>query len=665
MKPRFYLLLLLPGIALAAPSAERIAKLVAAQKAEAAWELCEELILKAEITDPATREACASARLTLDHGNRAALDALVEVWGETAAAGDAREEAAGLLLKRATERADWLEVYRLYSGTKAAQEAAQKAWSSAQAENTSVALERFRADFRDTPEAAQAQTLAMELAYAETEKIGTAAAWAELAARYPQHPRSEDIQRKRTALGLVAAREAGPEALLAFAVEHPELPEAESLKVEAFSGLVGVVAVSSHTLRRLPLMQKQAVVLPWVPSGFELELLEGVRGEVVLIEGGKPGPLSGLSGSYAGAPIVPSIPAATSENILLNTPFLCQPEATKTLAVQLTITSGKAAGIQLEYPFVVPESCAARIQAAREPATLKLGKRTISFGAPIADFQKAFPEFKARESGELCIGDFVSTLCIEARNGVVVRIKADCSSYDACYSNTSPYNKEGRELLNQLASSWKQDSEDGSEVLAQYRKNSLIGMDSQYVGPESGDPAFSMVISHEGLERLLDPAAAPLARRKLTIWLAGAGPLDLKARLWELGLSADLVTIKREELAAKLALSKPDLLWGERLPDTGGLIVAGTAWVVFKGGAGEGAARDLALRGCGVPYLPSKLPLESILADLYERHTVTSGEVGIQLCEVRGEGPFSVKYQVAVDASEGMSLLGQTLSWSP
>jgi len=188
----------------AAPSADKVDRLVRNGNSEKAWDLCAKTLEKeAGYLEPDLYAVCANARLAwLSAASPAGLELgqLADFWAtwcHTPAPVGACEDGARLMVERAGDNPMqlWPVVLRVLN-TEAGRAAIATLWAQAQAAGTSAAALAFAQYFPQTQEGALALVRARDLAFSEAEGANTPPAWRALLDAWPDHPRKVEAERR-------------------------------------------------------------------------------------------------------------------------------------------------------------------------------------------------------------------------------------------------------------------------------------------------------------------------------------------------------------------------------------------------------------------------------------------------------------------------------------
>lgn len=221
------LLLLLGSTVARAAGGEAVNRLVAAGELDKAQERCDKAL---EMTPVAAdlAEACGALALqSADHATSkiAAYQRIVGNWPGTKAAAEATSRASELALVAAGTNVEKLEaVAREWSATPAAGKALDRAVESlVKAGRADLLLAYAERHMDDSGDRARAQAYAV--AWSMAERTNTAASWAGLLERTPDHPRAEDARRRMQEAQLAEAGAAGTCAAWTAleATDHPSL----------------------------------------------------------------------------------------------------------------------------------------------------------------------------------------------------------------------------------------------------------------------------------------------------------------------------------------------------------------------------------------------------------------------------------------------------------
>lgn len=490
MSNRFFsLLLLLPLPALAATSEERIQELLNEKRPDKAWEACEKLKEKGELTGTALRELCARADLdNLLSGayDRARLDRHWQTWAGTSAAYDSRDMASQQALKEAGERGDLLRLVVVnYDSTPGATEALARLWKAALNANTSEALQAFLREFPSAPQATDAQNLIPELSYQEAERMGTiaalqtfqrtypnhpraaqalareqaiafrdaetantAAAWQALLQTYPNHPRAAEAKQRLLDAGYTEAERAGSEALLTFAIAHPDYPRAQGALIEAMKARTKAELGSGNQLTTLSI--SGLITVPAGANTLRITLPSpamSATAEVLLTGGTQPAPLASALPARLRAAGLPEDALPTDYSVRWEqaggvltgrlSSAICQPDGAGFVVVV------RGAGVEIGYPFQIDTACTAQAATLKKTTLFKVGTRTFKFGGSSKDFP--YTDFVAQTA----VGTGITTRCQTSNPGfcadyyldrlVAIRVRCvapGCSDTKSAYVQT-------------------------------------------------------------------------------------------------------------------------------------------------------------------------------------------------------------------------------------
>ncbi len=420
-----------PALAASDPVA-KVRELAAAGKIDKAWASCEKQKEGGALTGT-MKEVCGDVafQMLLDGASAAGPDirqlaAFAELWKGAPVADKAADMASKRSLIAAGTDPDLIaEVIAAWPDTAAATEGYNRLWKQTLNANTSAAMRSFHERHPDAPQAADAKKLELELAWSEVsrsptveglkqfqlaypahakkdqalaleyslvfsaaEAKNTPSAWDQLVSAYPRHPRVNEARSRSMDLGYAAAEKAGPDALLAFAMAHPEYPRAaavvatllkERTLVQAGSaaaalpsnvggaGLLTVLPIgSSAIVPALPAGVDTLMVrlpVPGVVPKFSVEIL--ANGQRQTLAAAMPPRLRALG--VPDAQIPPSWELAWTvvegANVGRLPPGLCQPEGAD-VYFALLMTAG---GMELGYPFQLVTRCSAAPRAKASP----------------------------------------------------------------------------------------------------------------------------------------------------------------------------------------------------------------------------------------------------------------------------------------------------------
>lgn len=401
-----------PALAASDP-AEKVAALLAEKKADKAWALCE----KQKESGPLSgtlKDVCGDVAfgLLLDQSGPSGpsidrLSAFAELWKGAPAAEKAQDMASKRSLIAAGDDAEALGlVTATWPGSAAANEAYSRLWKKTVAANTSAAMHDFRTRYPSAPQAGdaekmerdlawieasktptldglrrfrltwpehpkkdQARALEESLAFAAAEANNTVSGWEALIQQYPAHPRLAEAKTRALDAGYLVADSQGPDALLAFALAHPEYPKAASVLATLLKSrtLVQGGAAGGTPVTLLPLGATPSATtlpagsntltvrlpVPGVLPALSVELL--ANGQRQALDVSMPARLKAAGVADAQIPSSWAVRTAVVDGAsMLTLPAgLCQPDGGD-LSFVLLVAAG---GLELGYPFRLTERC--------------------------------------------------------------------------------------------------------------------------------------------------------------------------------------------------------------------------------------------------------------------------------------------------------------------
>lgn len=478
-------LLLLAPLAWA-DTAERVTRLLEKPDLEKAREVCAKD--GAEAPEP-----CAQAeRRWLDGADPDVKDlpAWEAVWTRypgTPTAEAAREHVAAVLIGRAPA-AEWPALVKTWAGTKAATERVVKSWTEAKEAPGPRALYDFVATWPDAPQRAEALELAHTRAWQAAEAADSVAGWKALLEQTPPHPATAEIKKRLAAAArrdLVAAVKVewrgSPAATVppdgsvpvlgagTIAVSAP--PDA---KVELFVDEGGKLSPPTVVPQALGAAGVPTALLPAVPTWTE-----GAVRSVTL-------PGSWCATAAGGATVVRVSRGETVLDHRLAPNLLCAAAAVDTKPEGGVTLKGKL----LKFGISVGQakSALAGLEGPGAPDyafTVLLGQN------PSVDWSMLRGNFDGVDSASFLF-----------YKDMLVAVDVGCGSYDSCYDEKSIYNA----VRTKLPVSVFTMRADAGTVVHWGEQGHLRTLDSQYVGPESGDPSFGVLVWES---KLLELAGRP------------------------------------------------------------------------------------------------------------------------------------------------------------
>ncbi|MFT4975488.1 MAG: hypothetical protein ACI8S6_001375 [Myxococcota bacterium] len=512
---------------------------------EAAWRACEKLIEEAPLPEE-LREPCARADLLLLSENGASpstadLDAIAARWAGTAAAGEAHETAAQQTLAAAGQDQALLEdalarypnttippeitarllalvedtaaalrafcenypdapqrqeAWARYLAARHAEAAAadtaegyravleehpdhpeadalRLAWGEArfrELDDTTEALEAFLGAHASHPRAPEASRRLDELLLAQASRDDRAESWAALLARRPDHHAVTEIMAHLDDRRQREAVFAGADTMISLLQQSPDLPRADTIRAQVAAERVAVqadvpdasaVKLNTQGVTTLPLGSMTIVIETELPMSEVTVLIRREGQSEALTSESMPLPEGLRTG-----PVAVEVEASSGLSTITLPAGWCAPEGAE-LAVSMTVLGGR-----LSYPFTAPFSCEELEELWGLSAATFLGGKSWRLGGP------AQPQSGSISTSSL--GDKLFTAGVE------------CMSYDDCYSEDGAYNR----MRPAISSAFE--PIEAARASLDYdlrRQGTLLMSDQQYVGPQSGDPSFSLLVT--------------------------------------------------------------------------------------------------------------------------------------------------------------------------
>lgn len=557
-------LLLLAPLAWA-DTAERVTRLLEKPDLEKAREVCAKD--GAEAPEP-----CAQAErrwLDTTDADVRTLSAWEQVWTRypgTPTALDTREHVAAVLIGRAPA-AEWPALVKAWEGTKAATERVARSYAEAKEAAGPGALYGFVATWPEAPQRAEALELAHTRAWQAAEAADSVAGWQALLTQSPPHPATAEIKKR---LAAAARRDLVAAVKVEWKGATPAVVPADGSVTVVGAGTVAVSA----------------------PSDAKVELF--------VDEGGKVSPPTVVPAALgaAGVPaaLLPAVPTWTEGAVRT----LALPASwCATAAGGATVVRVSRGETTLDFRLAPNLLCAAAAVDTKPEGGVTLKGKLLKFGISAAQVRAALPTLQGPSPADgtfaVLVGatpspdwtmlqgtfDEIDAASFLFYRDMLVAVDVGCGAFDSCYDDKSIYNVLRAKLPKESFSM----NADVATVVHWGEEGHLRSLDSQYLGPESGDPSFGAVVWES---KLLELAGRPNPTRpdKRTWTAAVATGPQVQAFALEL---RNLVLAKNWSALADRA-AMPVIVNGyglgdkdafvERAPDLGELNKLGDAFVL-------------------------------------------------------------------------------------